>query len=80
MSRTRAFKELDGAAWREELQEKGVTLLGGALDEAPAAYKDVDGVMAAQADLVEAVGEFSPRIVRMDAGSKKSRRSGTRKG
>jgi tRNA-splicing ligase RtcB len=75
MSRTRAFKELDGAAWREALQEKGITLLGGALDEAPAAYKDVDGVMAAQADLVEAVGEFSPRIVRMDAGSKKNRRS-----
>jgi tRNA-splicing ligase RtcB len=82
MSRTRAFKELDGAAWREDLQEKGITLLGSALDEAPAAYKDVDGVMAAQADLVEAVGEFSPRIVRMDAGSKKNRRrrSGTRKG
>ena len=36
--------------------------------------------MAAQADLVEAVGEFSPRIVRMDAGSKKNRRSGFRKG
>jgi hypothetical protein len=32
-------------------------------------------VMAAQADLVEAIGEFSPRIVRMDAGSKKNRRS-----
>jgi tRNA-splicing ligase RtcB len=75
MSRTRAFKELDGAAWREDLQEKGITLLGGALDEASAAYKDVDGVMAAQADLVEAVGEFSPRIVRMDASSKKNRRS-----
>jgi tRNA-splicing ligase RtcB (3'-phosphate/5'-hydroxy nucleic acid ligase) len=75
MSRTRAFKELDGDAWREDLREKGITLLGGALDEAPAAYKDVDGVMAAQADLVEAIGEFSPRIVRMDAGSKKNRRS-----
>jgi tRNA-splicing ligase RtcB (3'-phosphate/5'-hydroxy nucleic acid ligase) len=80
MSRTRAFKELDEAAWREDLQEKGITLLGGALDEAPAAYKNVDAVMAAQADLVEAVGEFSPRIVRMDAGSKKNRRSGFRKG
>ena len=56
MSRTRASKELDGTAWRENLREKGITLLGGALDEAPAAYKDVDGVMAAQADLVEAVG------------------------
>src|SRR5829696_7698808 len=44
MSRTRAFKELDGTAWRENLREKGITLLGGALDEAPAAYKDVDGV------------------------------------
>jgi tRNA-splicing ligase RtcB len=75
MSRTRAFKELDGDAWREDLREKGITLLGGALDEAPAAYKDVDGVMAAQADLVEAIGEFSARIVRMDAGSKKNRRS-----
>jgi tRNA-splicing ligase RtcB (3'-phosphate/5'-hydroxy nucleic acid ligase) len=74
MSRTRAFKELDGDAWREDLREKEITLLGGALDEAPAAYKDVDSVMAAQADLVEAIGEFSPRIVRMDAGSKKNRR------
>src|SRR5688500_13333825 len=74
MSRTRAFKELDGSAWREDLREKGITLLGGALDEAPAAYKDVGAVMAAQADLVEAIGEISPRIVRMDAGSKKNRR------
>jgi tRNA-splicing ligase RtcB (3'-phosphate/5'-hydroxy nucleic acid ligase) len=60
-------------------------LLGGALDEAPTAYKDVDGVMAAQADLVEAIGEFSPKIVRMDARSKKDRRRrksklGNRKG
>ena len=35
--------------------------------------------MAAQADLVEAVGEFSPRIVRMDAGSKRNRHRGFRK-
>ena len=65
------------------MREKGITLLGGALDEAPAAYKDVGAVMAAQADLVEAIGEFSPRIVRMDAGSKKnwrSRKSGRRAG
>ena len=32
-------------------------------------------MMAAQEDLVEAIGEFSPRIVRMDTGSKKYRRS-----
>jgi tRNA-splicing ligase RtcB len=74
MSRTRAFKELDGAAWRKDLREKGITLIGGALDEAPAAYKNTRAVMASQADLVEAMGEFSPGIVRMDAGSKKRRR------
>ena len=79
MSRTRAFKELDGQAWREDLSEKGITLLGGALDEAPAAYKDPRVVMASQADLVKAVGEFSPGIVRMDAGSRKDRRRGPRK-
>jgi tRNA-splicing ligase RtcB len=74
MSRTRAFKELDGQAWRKALREKGITLVGGALDEAPAAYKNPRTVMASQADLVEAVGEFSPGIVRMDAGSRKDRR------
>jgi tRNA-splicing ligase RtcB len=39
--------------------------LGGSLDEAPQAYKDIDQVMAAQADLVEVVAKFTPRIVRM---------------
>src|SRR5829696_10129973 len=74
MSRTRAFKELDGQAWRKDLREKGITLVGGALDEAPAAYKDPRTVMGSQADLVEAVGEFSPGIVRMDAANRKDRR------
>ncbi len=35
-------------------------------------------VMAAQSDLVEAVGEVSPRILHMDARSK-DRRSGSRR-
>jgi tRNA-splicing ligase RtcB len=39
--------------------------LGGSLDEAPQAYKDIDEVMAAQTDLVEVVAKFTPRIVRM---------------
>jgi transposase len=59
---------------RDDLREKEITLFGGALDEAPAAYKDPRAVMVSQADLVEAVGEFSPGIVCMDAGSKKGRR------
>ncbi len=47
------------------LQERGVKLLGGGLDEAPQAYKNIDDVIAAQTDLVEVIGKFTPRIVRM---------------
>ncbi|HEU4718718.1 MAG TPA: hypothetical protein VFU15_12830 [Bacteroidia bacterium] len=42
------------------------SLLGGGLDEAPHAYKDIHTVMASQVDLVDVVGSFTPRIVRMD--------------
>jgi len=48
------------------LKERGVTLIGGDLDESPQAYKNIEAVMAAQADLVDIVGRFMPRIVRMD--------------
>ncbi len=34
-------------------------------DEAPIAYKDIWEVMAQQEDLVDIVGKFSPKIVRM---------------
>ena len=68
MSRTRAFKTLSEERWREQLSERGVTLIGGSLDEAPAAYKDVEAVVSLQGDLVDLVGRFTPKIVRMDAG------------
>jgi tRNA-splicing ligase RtcB len=47
------------------LQERGVTLLGGGIDESPQAYKDIETVIRAQHDLVDIVGKFTPRIVRM---------------
>ena len=47
------------------LKERGVTLLSAGLDEAPWVYKDIDQVMAAQADLVETLATFHPRIVKM---------------
>ncbi len=47
------------------LRERDVTLLGGAIDEAPQVYKDIDAVISAQDELVEILGKFSPRIVRM---------------
>ena len=42
-----------------------MTLLGGGIDESPQAYKPIDEVIAAQHDLVDVVGKFTPRIVKM---------------
>jgi tRNA-splicing ligase RtcB (3'-phosphate/5'-hydroxy nucleic acid ligase) len=66
MSRTAAMKNVSHAEMKQTLKENNVTLIGGGLDEAPHAYKDIHTVMAAQIDLVEVVGTFMPRIVRMD--------------
>jgi tRNA-splicing ligase RtcB len=35
------------------------------LDESPQAYKLIDSIIAAQHDLVDVIGKFMPRIVRM---------------
>ncbi|MGB8190912.1 MAG: RtcB family protein [Chitinophagaceae bacterium] len=66
MSRTAAIKSITQKAMHEELQKHGVTLLGGGLDEAPHAYKDIHTVMDAQQHLVDTVGLFYPKIVKMD--------------
>ena len=71
MSRTKALAQVSPVAMRQLLQDKGVTLIGGGLDEAPMAYKDIHQVMAAQQDLVGVVAKFTPKIVRMaDDGSR----------
>jgi tRNA-splicing ligase RtcB len=51
------------------LKDKGITLIGGGIDEAPQAYKRIQDVMARQDDLIDIVAEFRPRVVRMDTGS-----------
>jgi tRNA-splicing ligase RtcB len=66
MSRTAALQSITASALEEQLRRQGVTLLGGGLDEAPMAYKDIHAVMKAQSALVDTVGTFFPRIVRMD--------------
>ena len=68
MSRTQAFRTLSEERWRAYLAGRGITLVGGSLDEAPMAYKDVETVVSLQGDLVDLVGRFTPKIVRMDAG------------
>src|SRR5215204_4996181 len=66
MSRTVALKTVTHKELNEMLASKGIKLLGGGLDEAPFAYKDIHQVMNAQKALVETVGIFHPRIVKMD--------------
>ena len=65
MSRTQAKQTFTWSQARKYLDEKGVTLLSAGLDEVPMVYKDIDEVMAAQADLVEPVAKFQPKIVKM---------------
>ncbi len=65
MSRKAALNSISRSARDEYLKERGVTLLGGGIDESPQAYKPIDEVIAAQHELVDVLGKFTPRIVRM---------------
>jgi tRNA-splicing ligase RtcB len=65
MSRKAALNSISRSIRDEYLRERGVTLLGGGLDESPQAYKSIDAVIAAQHDLVDVIGRFTPRVVRM---------------
>ncbi len=65
MSRRKAKDSLTNSDVRKYLKQQGVTLIGGGLDEAPMAYKDIHEVMRSQQDLVEVLGTFHPKIVRM---------------
>lgn len=66
MSRKAAANSYTYNALWKLLDKENVTLVGGRLDEAPVAFKDINKVMLRQQDLVEVVGTFLPRIVRMD--------------
>jgi tRNA-splicing ligase RtcB (3'-phosphate/5'-hydroxy nucleic acid ligase) len=65
MSRKAAVNSISRPQRDTYLRERGVTLLGGGMDESPQAYKPIDAIIAAQHDLVDVIGKFLPRIVRM---------------
>lgn len=65
MSRNEAFRRITKKMRDEYLRERGVELLGGGLDEAPQAYKNINDVMNAQRDLVDIIARFKPRLVMM---------------
>jgi tRNA-splicing ligase RtcB (3'-phosphate/5'-hydroxy nucleic acid ligase) len=76
MSRTRAMASVTDKQFKDELKKFGVKLLGGGLDESPFAYKDIHVVMQSQKALVDVVGKFTPKIVKMDGAKHKMWKKG----
>lgn len=74
MSRSQAMKSISKQDIKKVLADKGVTLIGGDLDEAPMVYKDIYKVLESQNDLVEILAKFTPKIVRMADPDPKGRR------
>lgn len=71
MSRKKAKDKYNWKAVKNDLEKKGVRVLSAGADEVPGVYKDIREVMKQQADLVEIVARFDPKIVKMcDDGSK----------
>lgn len=66
MSRRKATQSTTFNQLKKTLKEENVTLIGGGLDESPLAYKDIHKVMKSQKELVEVIGTFLPKVVRMD--------------
>jgi tRNA-splicing ligase RtcB len=66
MSRRKAIQSFTKKQLKQALKKHGVDLIGGGMDEAPFAYKDIHSVMDHQRDLVEVLGTFLPKVVRMD--------------
>ena len=65
MSRKKAKENLSWKDAQDLLKQNDVTLLSAGIDEVPAVYKNIETVMDAQDDLVEKMGRFHPRIVKM---------------
>ncbi|HVG41963.1 MAG TPA: RtcB family protein [Chitinophagaceae bacterium] len=76
LSRTAAIKTITHKELNEALLKEGIKLMGGGLDEAPMAYKDIHDVMNAQKSLVDTIGSFYPKIVRMDGAAPKQWKKG----
>jgi tRNA-splicing ligase RtcB len=68
MSRKKAKESITRSQMLAYLRDRGIELMDAGIDEAPQVYKSITEVMAAQADLVEIVAEFHPRIVLMASG------------
>ncbi len=65
MSRTKARESFAWGNVKRDLSARNVAVISAGIDECPGAYKDIHQVMAQQADLVEPIARFDPRLVKM---------------
>ncbi len=65
-SRSECHEHFTKSEIKKQLKLHEVELIGGGIDEAPMAYKNINRVMKNQEELVEVVGSFKPKIVRMN--------------
>ncbi len=65
MSRKAAKNQYAWKSVQRELAERGVHVISAGADEVPGVYKNIEDVMREQADLVDIVARFDPRIVKM---------------
>jgi tRNA-splicing ligase RtcB (3'-phosphate/5'-hydroxy nucleic acid ligase) len=66
MSRNVAKKTFTESQLQHHLNNEGVELLGGGIDESPFVYKNIHEVMNHQKSMVNVLGLFYPKIVRME--------------
>ena len=60
ISRKQAKDRFSWHATKANLEKQGITVLSAAADEVPGVYKNIEEVMASQADLVEKVARSIP--------------------
>ncbi len=66
MSRKDARDSITKSSMNATLATNKIKLIGGSVEEASFAYKDIEAVMSCQQNLVNIEGSFSPKIVRMN--------------
>ena len=64
-SRSKMKSKFTHSELKKAIKSANVKLIGGAVDEAPMAYKNIEAVIAEQTNLVNVEGTFMPKIVRM---------------
>jgi tRNA-splicing ligase RtcB len=65
MSRTVAKQKYTWRSTQKNLANRGIRVLSAGADEVPGVYKNILDVMREQADLVDVVGRFDPKVVKM---------------